>query len=186
MKLNFQPLTPERWHELETLFGERGACGGCWCMWWRLKKSEFEKNKGSGNKRAFKKLVGSGAVPGLLAYAGDEPIGWCAVETRGRYARALSSRASKDFANPSDWLVTCFFIRKDFRKRGVSIALLKAACKHVVSHGGSVVEGQPGEPRASMPDAFVWRGLVSAFRAAGFSEAARPSSSRVIMRWKKG
>jgi hypothetical protein len=55
------------------LFGERGACGGCWRMWWRLKRSEFAKRTGQKNKRAMKRIIGSGQVPGLLAYAGGNP-----------------------------------------------------------------------------------------------------------------
>jgi hypothetical protein len=48
------------WENFKFLFGEKGACGGCWCMSWRLSRSDFEKRKGDGNKRAMKKLVGNG------------------------------------------------------------------------------------------------------------------------------
>ena len=48
-KLKFRALTKETWKDFENLFGERGACGGCWCMSWRIKKAEFEKCKGDGN-----------------------------------------------------------------------------------------------------------------------------------------
>jgi hypothetical protein len=58
--LRFYPLTAERWEDLEELFGERGASGGCWCMWWRLKRSEFERQKGEGNRLALKRIVDSG------------------------------------------------------------------------------------------------------------------------------
>ncbi len=77
--LRFRPLTAERWPDLEKLFGERGACGGCWCMWWRLSRGEFERQKGAGNKRALRRLVNSDLPPGVLAYLGGEPVGWCAV-----------------------------------------------------------------------------------------------------------
>src|SRR4029077_14758390 len=79
LKLQFQPLTPSRWRDLEKLFGERGACGGCWCMWWRMKRSEFKLNKGEKNKRAYKKIVAGGEVPGSSASAEGEPVGWCAL-----------------------------------------------------------------------------------------------------------
>jgi hypothetical protein len=78
--LEFHPLTPEKWTDLENLFGERGACGGCWIMWWKLKRSEFERQKGEGNKKAFKRIVDSGEVPGILVYAGGQPVAWCAVD----------------------------------------------------------------------------------------------------------
>jgi len=73
--LAFRALTPERWSDLEELFGARGACGVCWCMWWRFTRSEFEKQKGEKNKAAFKAVVDSGEAPGILAYANGRPIG---------------------------------------------------------------------------------------------------------------
>jgi hypothetical protein len=81
-KLEFHPLTLDRWEDLEELFGEGGACGGCWCMWWRLRGSVFEQQKGSKNKAALKKMVRSGQVPGILAYAEGKPIAWCSVGPR--------------------------------------------------------------------------------------------------------
>ena len=53
-------LTPSRWADLEKLFGPRGACAGCWCMYWRLAHSDFKKKMGAANKRAFKKIVAAG------------------------------------------------------------------------------------------------------------------------------
>ncbi len=62
------PLDITRWNDFETLFGERGACGGCWCMSWRLKKSDFQKQKGDMNKEAMKRLVEQNESIGVLAY----------------------------------------------------------------------------------------------------------------------
>ena len=93
--LEFHPLIPERWKDLEILFGERGACGGCWCMWWRLKRSQFEKQKGLENKKALKKIVDSGEIPGILAYTNGQPIAWCSVEQRRRYPVLERSRILK-------------------------------------------------------------------------------------------
>ena len=72
--LKFRPLTPSRWTDLVELFGPRGACGGCWCMWWRLRRSEYERKKGAGNCRALRRVVRKGPPPGILAYAGSEPV----------------------------------------------------------------------------------------------------------------
>src|SRR5215510_8178511 len=94
-KLEFQPLTPERWGDFEQLFGPRGATGGCWCMWWRLKRSEFERQKGEGNRQAFKQIVDAGAAPGILAYAGGQAVGWCAIAPREAYPVLENSRNLK-------------------------------------------------------------------------------------------
>ena len=83
--LEFHPLTPDRWHDLEALFGARGACGGCWCMWWRLTRAEFDRQKGDGNRAAFRQLVESGTVAGVLAYDRHDPAGWCAIQPRNAY-----------------------------------------------------------------------------------------------------
>ncbi|MEM3726025.1 MAG: hypothetical protein QXK98_04075 [Candidatus Bathyarchaeia archaeon] len=95
MSLEFHPLTTARWADLEKLFGKNGACGGCWCMWWKLKRSDFLRQRGEGNRRALKSIVDSGVVPGILAYADGEPVGWCAVAPREAYPTLERSRVLK-------------------------------------------------------------------------------------------
>jgi hypothetical protein len=109
LKLQFHALTPSRWRDLERLFGVRGACGGCWCMWWRMKRAEFTQRKGEKNKEAFKKIVASGEVPGIIAYVGDEPVGWCALAPRERYPLLENSRVLARVDAEPVWSITCFF-----------------------------------------------------------------------------
>ncbi|MBM3836830.1 MAG: GNAT family N-acetyltransferase [Verrucomicrobia bacterium] len=181
--LTFRPLTPERWPDLQALFGERGACGGCWCMTWRLKRADFLRQKGDGNKAAFRKIVKSGQVPGVLAYADGQAIGWCAVAPRKVYTFLERSRVLAPPDERPVWSVTCLFVAKPFRQAGVSSQLLRAAAEHASRHGARIVEGYPVVPRKSrMPDAFAWTGTLSAFRRAGFKEVARRSPTRPIMR----
>jgi GNAT superfamily N-acetyltransferase len=181
--LTFHPLTPDRWADFETLFGPRGACGGCWCMFWRLKRSEFNQGKGDGNKAAMHALVDGSEVPGILAYADGKAVGWCAVAPREDYPGLGRSRILKPLDDQPVWSVSCFFVAKDYRNRGVSVAILKAAANHVRKRGGRIVEGYPIDTQGKeMPAPFVWHGLASAFRAAGFKECARGSPTRPIMR----
>jgi GNAT superfamily N-acetyltransferase len=182
MKLIFHPLTEERWPDLETLFGANGACGGCWCMSWRLSRAQFDANKGAGNKRAIKKLLKEGTVPGLLAYDGKEPVGWIAVGPREDFVRLAASRVLKPVDKQPVWSIVCFFVTKAARHKGVSVALIKAAADYVKRQGGLIVEGYPTEAMAEQPAPFVWTGLASAFCEAGFEEALRRSKSRPIMR----
>lgn len=154
--LEFHPLTPERWRVLETLFGERGACGGCWCMWWRVKRSQFTKQKGSGNKKAFRKIVSAGEPPGLLACAGGQPIAWCAVAPRETFPVLERSRTLKRIDEAAVWGVVCFFVAGPFRPQGVSVKLLKTAVQYAGKRGARIVEGYPAEARkGSMPEAFA-------------------------------
>jgi GNAT superfamily N-acetyltransferase len=183
-EFSFYPVTKENWKDFENLFGERGACGGCWCMSWLLTKKEFEANKGAGNKRKMKKLVYGKAEPGLLAYLDTEPAGWCALAPREKYIRLEKSRVLKSIDNKPVWAIPCFFIKKEFRRKRLSTELLKAAVEYSKSRGVKIVEGYPAEPYANdIPPAFAWTGFPSSFRKAGFKEVIRRSKSRPIMRY---
>jgi GNAT superfamily N-acetyltransferase len=182
-RLAFHLLTPDRWADLERLFGARGACGGCWCMWWRLKRSEFEKQKGEGNKRAFRRIAASGEGPGVLAYQDGEPVGWCALAPRERYGVLERSRTLQPVDDQPVWSVTCFFIARQYRGQGLGKKLLRAAVRLARQRGARMIEGYPVVPRQGrLPDAFAWTGLPSIFEAAGFREAARRSPTRPIYR----
>jgi GNAT superfamily N-acetyltransferase len=183
-KLEFHPLAPERWRDFESLFGERGACGGCWCMWWRIPRSQFNKQKGEKNKQAMKKLVDGGHVPGIIAYQGGQPIAWLSVAPRESFSVLGGSRILKPVDEKPVWSVVCFFVTKAHRRNGVSVKLLKAAIDFVREQGGRIIEGYPIEPKKDQPDAFVWPGLAAAFRKAGFKEVERRSETRPIMRYE--
>lgn len=181
--MDFHPLTPERWDDLVDLFGIRGACGGCWCMTWRLSTSVYEQNKGDGNRDALREIVKSGSEPGVLAYDEGTPVGWCAVAPRQVYPRLGRSRILKPVDDAAVWSIVCLFVKKAYRNRGLSVALIRAAVDHVGSKGGRIVEGYPVEPKKNpMPDVFAFTGLASSFRLAGFDEVARRSETRPIMR----
>ncbi|MDY7109235.1 MAG: GNAT family N-acetyltransferase [Planctomycetota bacterium] len=182
-RLAFHPLTPERWGDLEALFGERGACGGCWCMWWRMTRAEFEKKKGAPNKRAFRKIVRDGHEPGVLAYVDGEPAGWCAIAPREEYPSLNRSRVLKPIDEKPVWSITCFFVARPHRRSGLSVKLIEAAVQYARRGGAKIVEGYPVEPRkGAIPDAFAWTGLPAAFEKARFREVLRRSPTRPIMR----
>jgi GNAT superfamily N-acetyltransferase len=185
-KLNIKiySLDDTRWEDFELLFGERGACGGCWCMSWRLKKSEFELGKGEPNKLSMKNLVYRGKPVGVLAYADDSPIGWCAIAPREVYKRLESSRVLKRIDEEPVWSITCLFIEKNFRRKGISTELIKGAIEYAKSHGVDIIEAYPVVPYdKNVPDAFLWTGTPLAFETAGFIEAARRSKWKSIMRY---
>ena len=182
--LSFNPLTKERWSDFETLFGVRGACGGCWCMLWRLTRSEFERQKGEKNMQAMKTIVDSGEVPGILALSKGQAIGWCSVAPREHYPALDRSRINKRIDDQPVWSITCFFIEKNYREKGLSIQLIKAAIAYVKKQGGKILEAYPVEPKKDRaPAVFVWTGLAAAFQKAGFVECARRSETRPMMRY---
>ncbi len=183
MKLTFEPVTLDRWADFEELFGKRGACGGCWCMWWRLKRSEFERQKGDGNRRAMRALMEAGEVPGILAYTDDRPVGWCSVAPRSSFPVLGRSRILKPLDDTPVWSIVCLFVHKDYRDRGISVKLLEAAVDYARGQGAEIIEGYPVEPKKDrMPAVFAFTGLAAAFLHAGFTERARRSPTRPIMR----
>jgi len=181
--LRIVPLTPERWDDFARLFGERGACEGCWCMTPRLTRSAYLPNRGEKNKRAMHRLVESGAEPGLLAYRGGEAIGWIALGPRSEYVRLASSRVAKPVDDRPAWSIVCFFIRADHRRTGLSARLIEAAAKHARSRGAELLEAFPIDAKTKqIPPVFSWTGIASAFEGAGFEEVARRTPTRPFLR----
>ena len=181
--ITIEPLTPDRWGDFETLFGARGACGGCWCMYFRLTAREFEANKGDPNRWAMHRLVQEGVVPGLLAYVDGQPAGWCAVAPRADYSRLARSRILAPVDDQPVWSIVCFFVARAHRRQGLTSRLLRAAADFARAQGAAILEGYPEIPRLEKaPDVFLYVGIASAFEKAGFAEVARRSPHRPIMR----
>lgn len=182
--LQFQPLTGETWADFEKLFGPKGAYAGCWCMWWRLTRREFENRQGEGNRMAMKEIVNSGEVPGLLAYVDDEPVGWCSVAPRECFSSLNRSPVLKRLDDMPVWSIVCFFVAKSHQGTGMTVQLVRAAIDLVRREGGKVVEAYPTLPKDKpLPPVSSYMGFPSVFREAGFVECARPSESKMIMRY---
>ena len=187
MKLEIHPVTPERWADFENLFGERGACAGCWCMYWRQSRADFDKKKGTANRKEMKKIIDSGEVPGLLGYLDGEPVAWCSVAPRETFTSLARSRVLKPVDDKPVWSVVCFFVAKEHRRKGLTVQMLRAAAEYARRRGADTIEGYPVDPRKpNAPDVFVFTGLAPGFRKAGFSEVARRSETRPIMRRELG
>ncbi len=183
LDLSFHPLTQKLWHDFELLFGRHGACGGCWCMFWKLRGREYDESKGDTARQMQKSVVDSKTVPGLMAYSEGYPVGWIAVEPRSAYPRLAHSRTLKPVDDQEVWSITCFFVEKKHRHKGITVELLKAAANYVKEQGGKIVEGYPMDVKKEEPPPFVFTGTASAFKQAGFEEIARNSPARPIFRY---
>jgi GNAT superfamily N-acetyltransferase len=182
-ELSFKPLKRNLWTDFEELFGPNGACAGCWCMYWKLRGKAYEEARGSETRQMHKSIVDSGVVTGLLAYLHGDVVGWIAVEPRDAYPRLAHSRSLKPVDDKQVWSVTCFFVSKRSRRKGVAVELLKAAVDHVKKQGGKIVEGYPVDAQKDLPAPFIYTGTASAFQQAGFKEVARRSATRPIFRF---
>jgi GNAT superfamily N-acetyltransferase len=180
--LVFRELTRARFADLEQLFGANGACGGCWCMWWRLTSAEYGARRGERNRRALASLVEGGTVPGLLAYDGRTPVGWIAIEPRSAYPRLSRSRNLKPIDDVPVWSVTCFYVAPSHRRRGVTERLLEEAARHAFSRGAPAVEAYPIASVDGRSASQLYTGVLRTFERVGFQVVARPSRSRAVVR----
>jgi GNAT superfamily N-acetyltransferase len=186
--ITFEPLTRERWPDLEELFGpERGANSGCWCMWPRLARAEYMSMSKVDRKASLHRIVEDGPAPGLIAYEGAKAVGWCAVGPRAGLTRFNSAKATRpvdgdEAGAPRLYALTCFFVRNSHRKLGLMRRLALAAIDFARAKGADAIEVCPID--ADRPliwgDGFV--GISSVFQALGFAEIARRSPRRPLMR----
>ncbi|MEU4793007.1 GNAT family N-acetyltransferase [Micromonospora tulbaghiae] len=181
-ELACHPLTEERWPDLLRLFGDRGAANGCWCMFWRLRRSEFESNRSPGNRRALRELVRSGVVPGVLGYRDDEPVGWCSVAPREEYGSLERSPKYRRTDETPVWSVVCFFLAREHRGEGLAAALLDGAVTYAGQQGATVVEGYP----VCGDDGSHYMGTASLFERCGFTQVRRVDERRAVYRRQVG
>jgi GNAT superfamily N-acetyltransferase len=184
-ELTFEPVTKANWQKFVTLFGERGACGNCWCMWPRLQRKEFVAGKvNDGNKNAMKKVVWSGEPSGMIALHKEHPVAWCAFAPREKFLKIENSRVHKRIDDKPVWSIPCFFVSKKFRRKGVSAEMLKAVIRYARENNINIIEAYPTIPtKETLPDAFAWIGLYKTFEQAGFKIVDRTSKSSPTVRY---
>jgi GNAT superfamily N-acetyltransferase len=151
-------------------------------MTWRLPVAEFKANGNAGNRAAMRALVDVGHEPGVLLYDDGCAVAWCAVAPREEYVRLNASRVLAPVDDEQVWSVSCFFIDKKARGKGLSVAVLEAAMEFARGKGAKIVEGYPQELKEKLPPPFVWTGVMPTFVHAGFNEVARRSQKKPIMR----
>ena len=183
--IRVEALCKNNWLKFEQLFGTKGACGNCWCMYFRLKKSDFIEGKfNEGNKDAIQQLVFNDYPTGILAFYGDEPIAWCALAPRDHFLKLGKSRVHKPIDDKKVWSIPCFFIAKNYRRLGVSVQLLKKVIEFARENDIHILEAYPTIPTTEkLPDSFAWIGLYKSFERAGFKIVDQTSINRPMVRY---
>ncbi|HEV7249771.1 MAG TPA: GNAT family N-acetyltransferase [Shinella sp.] len=186
---DIHPMTADRWADLEELFGpQRGANSGCWCMWPRLSGADYKAMDRADRKDVFRAMVEAGPPPGLFAYSDGKAVGWCAVGPRlasPRFNGAKSSRPTDDAAEPDParvYAITCFFIRTGFRRQGLMKRLAGAAVAFARENDALAVDACAIETEKPLMWGEGFVGVASVFEELGFSEVARRSPRRPLMR----
>lgn len=182
-----RPVTAADWADFEQLFGRNGAYGGCWCMWWRQTRKEFDQQKGEPNRAAMRAIIERDEVPGLLLYAGETPAAWVSIGPREVFPSLGRSRTLKPIDGQPVWSIVCFLVGKPYRGQGMMARLIEAAASYAAAQGARIVEAYPEDIDTSgpnLPAAFsgAYMGVVSAFAQAGFVEVERRSKRQPIMR----
>ena len=184
-QLTSEPLTKTNWSKFVQLFGKKGACGNCWCMYYRLNKTDFMEGKiNEGNKDAMQSLVLENKPTGILGFYEGQPIAWCAFAPRENFIKLEKSRVHKRIDNKPVWSVPCFFIDKNFRRQGVSVEILKGVMKYAKENHIPIIEAYPTIPtKETLPDSFAWIGLYKSFERAGFKIVDQTSKNRPMVRY---
>lgn len=180
MKPTIHPLTPDLWPALEDLFGLQGPVSRCWCMLWRI-GSEYRKRPSKENKMAFRERVKSGPPPGLLAFDGDLAVGWCQLTPRAELPWLDRTWRLERVDDLPVWSLSCFYVRKGYRKRGVTCALIAAALEVARRAGAPALEAYPLD--AELTPSASGTGYLSTFQRAGFKIVARHVPPRPIVRY---
>ena len=157
----------------------RGSWGtGCWCMYPRLTEADMQELRGPGlNQRrrdAMTKLARRRRAPGLLAFDGDEVVGWIAIAPRTELKRIESSRATPRVDNEDVWVIPCITVRPTARGRGIALALIRAAVAYAAKQGAPAVEAYPRAGTARTGDDSAYFGTEPLFRRAGFRVISKP------------
>jgi len=180
MHLSIRPLTPSLWPALADLFGEKGACQGCWCMYWRIGNA-YRKKPRSENRAEFRKIVNQGPPPGLLAFHGHLPVGWCQLTPRDSLPWLDRTWRLKRVDDQPVWSISCFYVRKGYRKGGITSALIAAAVDRAKRAGAPAVEAYPLD--ANVTPSASGTGYASTFARAGFQVVCQRTPARPIMRF---
>lgn len=176
--LTVRPLTGDLWPAFADLFDTTGPVGRCWCMYWRIGAS-YRDRAPADNQVSFARVVAAGPPPGLLALDGELAVGWCQVTPKTDLDR-LSNDPKLHVDDDPVWAISCFYIRKGHRRRGVATQLVAAAIESVRDAGGAVLEAYPVDAAVSSSSSFT--GFVSMFEDLGFTVAVRHREARPVMR----
>jgi GNAT superfamily N-acetyltransferase len=179
MRLTIRPLTSDRWTAFADLFGPLGACNGCWCMYWRV-GAAYKTRGRAANKAAFHEVVTRGPAPGLLAFDGDLAVGWCQVGPRDLLPHLDRNWRLKRIDDLPVWSLSCLYVRKGYRRKGVTRALIAAALRAAKRAHAPALEAYPID-RDFSPSS-TGTGFASTFARAGFTTVARHVPPRPIMR----
>ncbi len=173
-RVTIEPLTPDRFAGLATLFEEGGDPKWCWCVHFRFRGRDWTNSTAPENRAALETLANRDLAPGLVAYRDGRAIGWVSLGPREDYERLVYSKVLAPIDDTPVWSIVCFVVSRAARGEGVAAALLDAAIEFARTHGATTLEAYPvdtGEGRVPAADAY--RGTLAMFERTGFTVVER-------------
>ncbi len=175
-KLHICAIEPRHWPDFEMLFEESGGPKNCWCMIWRDYSRGEEGSDKDDRKAGMRDRISIGMAVGLLAYLDDAPVAWCSVAPRQSFKKSLDGGAS--FVGEGRWSLTCMFIKRAHRSKGLSDRLIEGAINYARSQGATLLEAYPVAPDSP---SYRFCGFLSQFERHGFKAVGRVGSRRNVV-----
>ncbi len=188
MAIDIRAASSERFDDVATMLGPKNPTSSvCWCLSHRLDAKTNRSLVGPERGEFVRGLCAEPVPPGVLAYDGDEVVGWAAVAPRAILPFARSRKIPHVDDLPV-WSVWCLRVRPGRRGRGVAASLLPGAVELAREHGAPAIEGYPVDNRGEKVDlTMAYVGTRAMFERAGFVKAADTDAisggfPRVVMR----
>ena len=179
LTFDIRPLTPDRLPDLASLFEQGGDPKWCWCAYFRVRGFDFSKGSKERHRAAMeaatRATAGEDRAPGLVAYDGDEAVGWISIGPREDYERLAYSTVLKPLDDKPVWSIVCFVVGRRSRGQGLARRLLDAGIDYARDHGARLLEAYPVDVTDGkrVPAGDVYRGTLAMFQRAGFKVVDR-------------
>ena len=181
--LSIKALSLETWEDFERL-GQKhnGVWGGCWCTAFHP-KSPLKRQSPEVTKSYKEKLVKEDRAHAALVFDGDVCVAWCQFGSPQELPNIYHKKEVESKMTMPDWRITCIFIDKDHRKKGLSFLALNGALELIKNLGGGVVESYPQDVQGrKISNSFLYNGTKDIFEKAGFNYEGNKGKNHCIMR----
>lgn len=185
--LRIEPLTEPQIEDFAAVVNPNHRQKHCWCLSHRLSAQEIRERGGEDRYEAMCSLAREKIAPGVIAYLGDQPVGWCSISPRAQIPKLENSKLIRPVDDLMVWSIICMVVRGGYRRRGVNRQMVLGALDYAKSLGAPAVEAYPVDPDGRMDLTMAFVGTRTMFEEVGFevvgvSDAVASRMPRLIMR----
>lgn len=185
--LRIEPLTEPQMEDFAAVVNPNHRQKHCWCLSHRLSAQEIRERGGEDRYEAMCSLAREKIAPGVIAYLGDQPVGWCSISPRAQIPKLENSKLIRPVDDLRVWSIICMVVRGGYRRRGVNRQMVLGALDYAKSLGAPAVEAYPVDPDGRMDLTMAFVGTRTMFEEVGFevvgvSDAVASRMPRLIMR----